>query len=261
MLPTTISKVTTASLYKVETKAILFPDFIPPDDEFFSKLDQNVPLEQLAEHGFGAPELIKALKQFNTLEKIRLAEEFDEAQLSIVTSQIVGKSTRSPLNQRGSSMSISSRGSCSAQNIILADEQSLEAVASAMILVKLVTPLLSSDPMKIPIILGPGSNRNSKCRNLTTVGVFLPFFTTGCFSCRDYLLHLLHMSLAEYLEFLQALKFKIIIYIINSRSFSTSSRLSPRKVSPSQRRAFTSVWRSSLQTWAPPWASSSPGIR
>eukprot|EP00971_Amphidinium_carterae_P089058 1762599-Amphidinium_carterae.1 len=184
--PWCVGEMNTARMKHVNTVLVAMPSYHKPDEKFIQELEQRiVNLEVLIEHGMDIDMLEVTMTWISQQPQIEMPSMLSfpvlDGLISILLSARAG--------QHGT-VRPSNTGPMVAEAVFCCDQTNAEAVASAMVLQKMLAPTLASSPQKIPAML-----EMDEIPDFVQCALFL--CTNGCFSNACFLNYLLQVQSSE----------------------------------------------------------------
>jgi hypothetical protein len=232
--PWCVGEITAAHVNRVPIVPVMFPGVAFPSDDFIDNFRTHVPdITSLTKHGVDTELVTLALRHLKQREPIELRGSVNQT--------LVGKLGECLASQMkslelGPYQELISRES---EVAILADGSNYEAMASALILNRLLVPHTAHDSRLIPHVLPKGGVLPSSVKKLIVL------VTTGIFHQKYILEALLHAAKNKVLPVLaiadQDFKFPTKDYLLELRQFLKFFSDEPELVVSSIEEIFTEV--------------------
>ncbi|CAK0896286.1 unnamed protein product [Prorocentrum cordatum] len=167
--PWCVGEITTAKAARLNMFKIALPDFVNPSDDFIDRYAEILQdMSVLTKNGIRPDDVREAMRHMRELEDIPVQAKLEDKTLAEVASRVTvkaGSSRASTQARTSSKATMQSDVKCA----VIVDSSSWEAVSAAMVLVRILGPLFSSEPTLRPVIL----NAQDALPESTTKAVFI----------------------------------------------------------------------------------------
>ncbi|CAE7677752.1 unnamed protein product, partial [Symbiodinium sp. CCMP2456] len=138
-----LAEIVTAYMHKVHTVILALSDYGPPSDKFIKVFESNAnDLSELAVHGFGVSDIADSLRWVRTLQTLSIPQPRNLlCNLGEIVDQLLGTTEQSMVSEAGSDCKI------------LANQDDIEAVATAHVLRHLLAPHILHLFSILPVVL------------------------------------------------------------------------------------------------------------
>ncbi|CAE8608411.1 unnamed protein product [Polarella glacialis] len=190
-----MGEVTTGRLHKVKTVVVALPDYEPPSETLVQEYQVHVPdVMELAAHGISLAAVQETLRWMRELPTIELLGTLDSKLIRAVCKELVvmhvspgsmGKNGVQLSNEAEDELHeetrmVNRKAQYNGSKVaILVDYKNMEAVATALVLQLMVTPLLISSGGMVPYIMTANEEA------MPTVQIIVVLCSQGCFANPD----------------------------------------------------------------------------
>ncbi|CAE7207000.1 unnamed protein product, partial [Symbiodinium necroappetens] len=142
-----VAELVTARMQGLETTLVMLPKFFLPSDEFIRAYENTViDIQDLASYGFAVEDIIETLRWLGSLRAMTVSQELFEGSISYIADQLA----KAQMPSRSAAEEVGS--GC----LILADHGDMEAVATAHVLLHMISPHVLHVCNVLPRVLASG---------------------------------------------------------------------------------------------------------
>jgi len=186
-----MGEVTTGRLHKVKTVVVALPDYEPPSETLVQEYQVHVPdVTELAAHGISLAAVQETLRWMRELPTIELLGTLDSKLTRAVCKELVvihvwAKNSFKLRNEAEDELDeetrlVNRKAQYNGSKVaILVDYKNMEAVATALVLQLMVSPLLISSGGMVPYIMTANEEA------MPTVQIIVVICSQGCFGNPD----------------------------------------------------------------------------
>ncbi|CAE7255288.1 unnamed protein product [Symbiodinium sp. CCMP2456] len=142
-----VAELVTARMQGLETTLLMLPKFFLPSDEFIRAYENTViDIQDLASYGFAVEDITETLRWLGSLRAMTVSQDLFEGSISYIADQLANAQmpSRSAAEEVGSGC------------LILADHGDIEAVATAHVLLHMISPHVLHVCNVLPRVLASG---------------------------------------------------------------------------------------------------------
>ena len=142
-----VAELVTARMQGLETTLVMLPKFFLPSDEFIRAYENTVvDIQDLASYGFAVEDITETLRWLGSLRAMTVSQELFEGSISYIADQL----SKAKVPSRSTAEEVGS--GC----LILADHADIQAVATAHVLLHMISPHVLHVCNVLPRVLASG---------------------------------------------------------------------------------------------------------